>query len=82
MSGKDGYALIRDLRRDEQPGGPRLAAIALTAFARPADRQLALEAGFDAHCAKPLQTAELVAAILRLAGEGRAPKGVSRSDAA
>jgi CheY-like chemotaxis protein len=45
----------------------RLPAIALTAFARPRDRQLALEAGFDAHCAKPLDTAELVAAVRRLA---------------
>jgi CheY-like chemotaxis protein len=52
-----------------------LQAIALTAFARPADRQLALEAGFDTHCAKFLQTAELVAAILRLARQGEAPKG-------
>lgn len=75
MAGKDGYALIRELRRDERPGGPRLPAIALTAFARPADRQLALDAGFDAHCAKPLQTGELIDAIRRLAVRGGARKG-------
>ena len=44
----------------------RLPAIAVTAFARTQDRALALEAGFDAHCAKPLQTGELIAAVLRL----------------
>lgn len=75
MAGKDGYALIRELRRDERPGDPRLPAIALTAFARPADRQLALDAGFDAHCAKPLQTGELIDAIRRLAVRGGARKG-------
>ena len=67
MAGNDGYALIREVRRREQVGAARLAAIALTAFARPRDRQLALEAGFDTHCAKQLDTAELVAAVLRLA---------------
>ena len=41
-------------------------AIAVTAFARTQDRSLAMEAGFDAHCAKPLQTGELIAAVLRL----------------
>lgn len=65
MAGSDGYALIREVRR-RQGDSARLPAIALTAFARPRDRQLALEAGFDAHCAKPLDTAELVAAIRRL----------------
>ncbi len=65
MAGSDGYALIREVRRQER-GSARLPAIALTAFARPRDRQLALEAGFDAHCAKPLDTAELIAAVRRL----------------
>ncbi|MCW7538062.1 response regulator [Aquabacterium sp. A7-Y] len=68
MPGQDGYALIREVRRREQPGGPRLPAIALTAFSRPQDRQTALAAGFDAHCAKPLRPHELIAAILRVIG--------------
>jgi CheY-like chemotaxis protein len=67
LPGKDGYEFIRELRRAEPPGRPRLPAIALTAFARPKDRELALDAGFDAHCAKPLQPHELIAAILKLA---------------
>lgn len=66
LPGRDGYEFIRDLRCDEPPD-LRLPAIALTAFARPKDRALALAAGFDTHCAKPLQPQELIAAIRRLA---------------
>ncbi len=66
MPGKDGYALIREVRRRGMVLQTELPAIALTAFARPRDRVLALEAGFDAHCAKPLQAGELIAAIVRL----------------
>jgi PAS domain S-box-containing protein len=60
MPGKDGYVLIRELRRREADSGRHLPAIALTAFARERDQQQALEAGFDAHCAKPLQPLKLV----------------------
>ena len=67
MAGNDGYALIRAVRRSESGGGTRLPAIALTAFARARDRELAIQAGFDAHCAKPLDTRELIATVLRLA---------------
>lgn len=69
LPGQDGYALIRELRRSE--GGAYLPAIALTAFARPTDRQLALEAGFDAHCTKPLRPNELIGLILELTARSR-----------
>lgn len=65
LPARDGYALIRDWRAEEAAGGPRVFAIALTAFARPKDKDIALEAGFDEHCAKPLQPNELIAAIRR-----------------
>ncbi|AKJ27403.1 response regulator [Caldimonas brevitalea] len=65
LPGHDGYALIREVRRREGPGAARLPAIALTAFARAQDRELALAAGFDAHCSKPLRPHELIAAILQ-----------------
>jgi PAS domain S-box-containing protein len=62
MPGKDGYDLIREWRRVE--GHSRhVPAIALTAFARAIDRDAALLAGFDDHCAKPLRPQVLVAAI-------------------
>jgi PAS domain S-box-containing protein len=66
MPGRDGYALMRELRRTEL-GGRRVPAIALTAFSRKQDIDQALAAGFDAHCAKPLRPLELLRLIARVA---------------
>jgi PAS domain S-box-containing protein len=56
LPGRDGYELIRLTRQyGATHGMPRLFAVALTAFARPQDRDKAMEAGFDAHLGKPLQ---------------------------
>jgi PAS domain S-box-containing protein len=64
MPGKDGYDLIRELRRREAAAStPRLPAIALTSFTRTQDQEQALAAGFDAHCAKPLRPLKLVRQI-------------------
>lgn len=62
MPGEDGYAFIQTVR-SRNPEGTRLPAVALTAFARPQDRESALAAGFDAHCSKPLKPNALVSAI-------------------
>jgi CheY-like chemotaxis protein len=43
-------------------------AIALTANARSEDRTRALRAGYQAHMAKPVEPAELVATIASLTG--------------
>ncbi len=67
MPGRDGYELMRELRRREGGGG-RLPAIALTAFSRDSDRAMALEAGFDAHLGKPARPQLLLAQMLRLVG--------------
>jgi PAS domain S-box-containing protein len=66
MPGKDGYDLIRELRRREASTTNRLPAIALTSFARAHDQAQALAAGFDAHCAKPLRPLKLVRQIEQL----------------
>ncbi len=66
MPGRDGYDLIRSLRACEADQG-RLSAIALTAYARDVDREAALQAGFDAHIAKPVDAALLLASIERVA---------------
>jgi PAS domain S-box-containing protein len=66
MPGRDGYALMREIRRTE-PAGRRVPAIALTAFSRKQDIDQALAAGFDAHCAKPLRPLELLRLIARVA---------------
>jgi CheY-like chemotaxis protein len=55
---QDGYDLIRRIR--ERHGGDALPAIALTAFARDEDRSKALEAGYQAHLAKPVDGRQLV----------------------
>jgi CheY-like chemotaxis protein len=66
LPGRDGYELIRELRRMAPTGRPALPAIALTAFARPEDRTKALAAGFDEHLGKPLDPHALVVAIGKL----------------
>ncbi|MEG1768443.1 MAG: response regulator [Comamonas sp.] len=65
LPGKDGYDLIRHVRAS-QAAYAGISAIALTAFGRETDRQLALDAGFDFHLAKPLQPQRLLDAIKSL----------------
>ncbi len=72
LPGKDGYDLIRDVRAS-QAAYAQVPAIALTAFGREADRQLALEAGFDHHLAKPLQPQKLLDAIKSLLARSAQP---------
>jgi PAS domain S-box-containing protein len=66
MSGEDGYSLIRRWRTHEGATKPRVTAIAVTAYARPTDRDMALAAGFDRHIAKPVDADELVRVIASL----------------
>ena len=69
MPEKDGYALIRELRASIEPRLQALPAVAVTAFARAADRDRAYESGFDAHLAKPIEEPLLIATIARVARE-------------
>jgi CheY-like chemotaxis protein len=48
--------------------GGKVAAIAVTAYARPEDRAQALAAGFHAHVAKPVDVATLISIVATLAG--------------
>jgi CheY-like chemotaxis protein len=63
----DGFELVRRLRDTQDPVVRDTPAIALTAYARAADRVKALESGFSMHLAKPADPAELVAAIAAVA---------------
>jgi signal transduction histidine kinase len=63
MPHHDGYELIKELRSR----GLTAPAIALTAFARAEDRTKALSSGYQSHIAKPVEPAELVAAVQALA---------------
>jgi signal transduction histidine kinase/ActR/RegA family two-component response regulator len=60
MPTEDGYSLVR---RITTLRGRNPIAIAVTAHARPEDRQRALEAGFQWHMGKPVDPKELVAVI-------------------
>jgi signal transduction histidine kinase/ActR/RegA family two-component response regulator len=70
MPGEDGYSLIRKIRLQEPPS-QRVPAIALTAYTRSADRVRALAAGFQTHMSKPVEPAELVAAVKSLSRHRR-----------
>jgi PAS domain S-box-containing protein len=70
LPSEDGYALIRRIRGSPQTA--RLPALALTAYATPADHQRALEAGFQKHVSKPVEPAELAAVLVSMAAESRA----------
>ena len=66
MPDMDGFQLIRHVRSlDESRAGP-LPAIAITAYARPEDRQRSLIAGFHMHLSKPIEARELIASIAGL----------------
>lgn len=68
MPERDGYQLIRDVRRLTPECGGRTPAIALTAFARSDDRTRAMLAGYQVHMAKPIEPYELLATVASLAG--------------
>ena len=61
MPGEDGYAFIRKLRSGGR--GQQTPAAALTALAGEEDRRRALEAGFQMHLAKPIDSDRLATAV-------------------
>jgi PAS domain S-box-containing protein len=68
MPGEDGYGLIRWVRALPSEAGGRTPAVALTAYAARQDRTRVLLEGFQLHLAKPVEPAELVAAVANLGG--------------
>ncbi|MGK5027602.1 ATP-binding protein [Janthinobacterium sp. RB2R34] len=67
MPDVDGFDLLALLRARGSDQSGKLSTVALTAFARPEDRQRALGSGFQAYLVKPLDPAELLATVARLA---------------
>ena len=65
MPGVDGYTLLGRARARLR--GREIPAAALTAYAGSEDRGRALAAGFQAHLAKPVDPAQLVAVVAELA---------------
>jgi PAS domain S-box-containing protein len=68
MPDKDGYQLIREIRKLAPNEGGATPAAALTAFARSEDRRRALMAGYQTQVTKPVDPAELITIIASLAG--------------
>jgi CheY-like chemotaxis protein len=64
MPEEDGYTLIRRVRALSDEEGGRTPSVAVTAYAGRADRNRAIEAGFDAHYAKPIDIDGLVDHLL------------------
>ncbi len=52
LPGRDGYSVLRDVKRIE--GDHPWKVVALTAHAMPGDREKALAAGFDGYLSKPI----------------------------
>ena len=67
MPNEDGYGLIRRIRALQLPERASIPAAALTSFAREEDRQQALQAGFQVHLTKPIDSWALVQAVVNLA---------------
>jgi signal transduction histidine kinase/CheY-like chemotaxis protein len=67
MPEEDGYAFLRKLRALPPERGGSTPTAALTAYAGSEARATALRAGFQAHIAKPVHPAELVASVATLA---------------
>jgi len=59
----DGYEIARTLRAADALRATRL--VALSGYAQPEDRRRAIEAGFDAHLAKPPSLEQLLASLSR-----------------
>jgi PAS domain S-box-containing protein len=72
MPGEDGLSLIRRLRLLPPDRGGRTPAAALSAYASGEDRRLALQAGFQEHLRKPVEPAQLVAALARIVRDAAA----------
>ncbi|BAZ09469.1 multi-sensor hybrid histidine kinase [Calothrix sp. NIES-4071] len=62
----DGYTLIRRIRTLSEKHNRNIKAIALTAYASEANKQQAINAGFQLHIAKPFEPSDLVGAIAQL----------------
>ncbi len=69
MPGEDGYAFARRLRTFPREQGGVTPIVALTAYASAQDRRRAIEAGYDYHLPKPVDSEELIRVLDRLSRE-------------
>jgi two-component system CheB/CheR fusion protein len=67
MPEADGYWLIQQVRSRSAADGGQIPAIALTAYASDAERDRAIEAGFQKHVTKPVEPIQLAWLVADLA---------------
>jgi PAS domain S-box-containing protein len=70
MPEQDGYSLIRNIRAPADKKS-RVPAVALTAYGRPAEREIALGEGFDEYLKKPVEPEELISLVASMASPQR-----------
>jgi CheY-like chemotaxis protein len=68
MPGEDGFSVIRKVRALGPDQGRTVPVVALTAYAERETVRRCLDAGFDAHLAKPMDVPVLARLIVELAG--------------
>ena len=70
MPGRDGYAVLSEVRQVETALGRRVPVAAVSAYAHEEDRERAMAAGFDHYLAKPVDPAALAATVKALVAIG------------
>jgi CheY-like chemotaxis protein/anti-sigma regulatory factor (Ser/Thr protein kinase) len=78
MPGRDGYAVLSEVRQVETTLGRRVPVAAVSAHAHAEDRQRAIAAGFDQYVAKPVDPAALAATVKALLAVGNREPQSSR----
>ena len=68
MPDADGFALVRRLRHEGPPHARTLPVIAVSGYARAADRERVLAEGFQGYLGKPLEVEQLTAMIADVSG--------------
>ena len=63
MPEEDGYILVRKLRAHVDPRIAKTPAVAVTAHARPEDRQNAFAPGFQRYVSKPVQPKDFLRTV-------------------
>lgn len=71
MPFESGYSLLEKIRSLAHEKASKIPAVALTAYTRPEDKQAAFEAGFQKHLGKPVETEDLISAIIEVAAPRR-----------
>jgi len=71
LPGEDGYSFMRRVRALPRGENGAIVAVAISAYAGHAERLRSVDAGFDAHIAKPFRPAELTTLLHGLQGRPR-----------